>query len=260
MRIEFLTQEDSLYTLPFFEELFRISTDVDIVHVSCCPIMGERPRSQLARELLWLYGPAGFARLCSRYVASRCLSRLRRPRNARRYYSIQQLCQSYSVSFESIQNPNSEDFISQILSRGSDMIVSVACPYILKRRLLSTPPMGCINLHHALLPRYRGMMPTFWQLYNGERSVGLTIHYMTEKLDEGGCLLQETLDIDPTETLDELIRRSKKRAARSLVRVLGQLESGAPVPVTLAGKEGSYFTFPSRQQIREFHCKGLRAI
>jgi methionyl-tRNA formyltransferase len=150
--------------------------------------------------------------------------------------------------------------LAGIERRKPDLIVSIACPYILKSKLLNTPPLGCINIHHAPLPQYKGMMPTFWQLYHGERKVGLTIHYMVETIDEGQALLQENLPVEAGESLDNLIRRSKRHAAHCLTRVLRQLRSRTQSVITLDRSKSSYFTFPTQQQIREFRQRGLRVI
>ncbi len=140
--------------------------------------MGNRPRSQLLQELVKLYGPLGMTRLASRAVLSRMLGYLPLGRGAKHYYSLNQLGKAYNVECQSIDNPNSPEFIQSVKERGCDLIVSVACPYILKKQLLSLPRLGCINIHHAPLPRYKGMMPTFWQMYLGEKHVGVTIHSM----------------------------------------------------------------------------------
>src|SRR5260221_13759417 len=64
MKIEFLTQEDSLYILPFFEEfLCHCPAEFEITRISCCRAMGKRSRVQLLRELIWLYGTFGLGKL-----------------------------------------------------------------------------------------------------------------------------------------------------------------------------------------------------
>lgn len=261
MRIEFVTQEDPLYILPLFEELFTEYRDRwTVVRVSSSPTMGSRSRRKLAGDLMHLYGPAGFARLAARVAASRALGTLPRPRGARRYYSLRQLCRSFDVEYCSIGNPNALEFVSGVRSRGCDLIVSVACPYILKAELLNTPRLGCINIHHAPLPRYKGMMPTFWQMYHGEKAVGLTVHQMAARVDEGSTLLQEQLAIEPGETLDHLIRRSKRHAAHCLAKVLHGMQESCLDAVEQLQEQASYFSFPTRADIREFHRRGLRAI
>jgi len=214
----------------------------------------------MARELTALYGYWGFARLLWRVAISRLLGFQKLERQANRFFSLAQLCRAFGVDYVAVDNPNSSDFVQGIKNRNSDLIVSVACPFILKKLLLSTPPLGCINIHHAPLPRYKGMMPTFWQLYHGERTVGLTVHYMGEKLDEGDALLQESLTVEPGESLDALICRSKRQAAHCLARVLRQLATGSAERRSLNHDKGTYFTFPTVAQIREFRKRGLRAM
>lgn len=261
MRIEFLTQDDPLYILPLFEEFFRSQGgQFEVVRVSSCPTMGSRSRSKLVRELLQLYGPFGLARLLTRVAASKLMGKRRVPAGAPHYYSLRQLCWAYGAEYRDIGNPNAPEFVAEVKERNCDLIVSVACPYILKKDLLSIPRLGCINIHHAPLPRYKGMMPTFWQMYHGEKSVGLTIHKISERIDEGAALLQERLTIEPGETLDHLIRRSKRHAAHCLVKVLNNIQTGSVEPKPLDQATSSYFTFPTFDEIREFHRRGLRAI
>jgi methionyl-tRNA formyltransferase len=261
MRIELLTHDDPHYTLPFFEEFFRnYAGEFEIVHVSVCRAMGNRKRSELLRALLNLYGPVGMARLAASVACARALAMLPRTRRARRFYSLRQLCQAFDVPCDLIGNPNQPEILGQIRARKPDLILSVACPFLIKKDLLGLPPLGCVNIHHAPLPRYRGMMPTFWQMYHDERTVGVTVHYMGEKFDDGGILLQEDLAIEPGEGLDVLIRRSKRHGAHCVARVLRQIATGSQTILAPEPIEPSYFTFPTIEEIREFRRRGYRAI
>jgi methionyl-tRNA formyltransferase len=261
MRIEFLTQDDALYVLPFFQEFFEACpAEIEVLRVSSSRAMGKRPRIQLLRELLSLYGLAGSLRIGSRIIRAHLLSPMPRRRGAERYDTVAQLCRSYAVPYAVIASPNAPEFLQAARERAADAIISVACPYILGRPLLSLPSRGCINIHHAPLPRYKGMMPTFWQMFHGERSVGITIHYMSEKVDEGSVLFQDSFEIVPGESLDHLIKRSKRYGAQCMVRVLRELHAGKQRAVPLSAAEGTYFTFPTIEEIRQFHRRGLRAI
>lgn len=261
MRIEFLTQDDSLYILPFFEEfLVHYGHEFDITEISSCRIMGKRSRWELLRSLLVLYGAFGLLRLLAWTAWGWLSTLLPAKRNTRRFYSITRLCRAFDIPFCRIGNPNKQPFIEELRARKPDLIVSVACPYILKETLLSIPLNGCINLHHAPLPRYKGMMPTFWQLYHGETSVGLSVHYMAEKVDEGAVLLQDDLEIHPGESLHQLVRRSKKHAAHCVATVLRQIQTNSQNACKLDEAASSYFTFPTHKQIREFRSRGLKAI
>jgi methionyl-tRNA formyltransferase len=261
MTLEFVTQDDPLYILPFFEEFFRhYRNEFSVQRVLVSRAMGKRPRRQLLRELLVLYTPLGFLRLGARLILYRCLSALPRTTQAGRFFSLRQLCKVHGVSYEEIEDPNAQEVIDRMRGRRPNVIVSVACPYIFKGALLSVPSQGCVNIHHAPLPRYKGMMPTFWQMLNNEPAVGVTVHYMASKIDEGSALLQETLDIESGESLDSLMRRSKRHGAHCMARVLRQIADGTQRPVVLDQSQGSYFSFPKVEQMREFHRKGLRAI
>ncbi|HET8888505.1 MAG TPA: formyltransferase family protein [Candidatus Angelobacter sp.] len=261
MKIEFLTQEDSLYILPFFEEFLKnYAGDFEVARISCCRAMGKRSRLQLLKELKWLYGVTGLGKLFAQAGAAKILSTLPRSRASQRFYSIAQLAKAYGIPYERVDNPNLPEFTDALQQRSAELLISVACPYILKEKVLGIPPRGCINIHHAPLPRYKGMMPTFWQLYHGEPQLGVTIHYMAAKVDEGDALLQESLQVQPGESLHNLIRRSKRHGAHCMARVVRSLQSNEAVAVQMDHAQGSYFTFPKREEAREFRRRGLRVI
>lgn len=261
MKVVFVTQEDPIYILPFFDEFFRQNlSGVDVLGVFCCRTMGDRDRGQLFRALWCLYGTSGLLRLLARRALSTLLQYLPARRNARRFYSVGQICRTFGLAHEPIGDPNREVFRSRIAELSPDLIVSIACPYIFGKKLLSLPPLGCINVHHAPLPRYRGMMPTFWQMYRREKNVGLTIHTMTERVDGGTALLQERIAIGDGESLDALMRRTKRHAARRTLGVVRQLAQQTQTGWSLGAEEGSYFTFPTPAQMRDFRRCGFRAI
>ncbi len=101
----------------------------------------------------------------------------------------------------------------------------VAGTYILKEAVFSIPRLGSINLHSGKAPEYRGAAPAFWELYNGEREVGITIHRVATALDAGNILLQETFPLDPAPADDPLayLERYRREVLRpNGVRLLSQ--------------------------------------
>lgn len=101
----------------------------------------------------------------------------------------------------------------------------VAGTYILKESVFSIPRLGSINLHSGKAPEYRGAAPAFWELYNGEREVGITIHRVATALDAGDILLQETFPLDPAPVEDPLayLERYRRDVLRpNGVRLLAQ--------------------------------------
>jgi methionyl-tRNA formyltransferase len=251
--------DDPIYILPFFDEFFRLDREgVEVAGIFSCKTMGERGRLRLLRELLVLYGPLGLVRLVGRRLGSKIAEQL--PPSGKWFHSLPQLSRAFKIPHYDIGNPNREESRIQIAAHAPDVLVSVACPYILKDKLLSLPPRGCVNIHHAPLPRYKGMMPTFWQMYHGERQVGVTIHTMAARIDEGRALLQEQLPIVPGESLDALIRRTKRHGAHCMLKVLQQIAQGTQTALSTDEATSSYFTFPTAAEIREFRRRGYRAI
>jgi methionyl-tRNA formyltransferase len=261
MRVEMLTHDDPIYTLPFFEEFFtHYGQELGTFRIYCCRAMGKRRRWQLLKELFFLYGPLGFVRLCTSWLRARLSGILPRTSSSKHFYSFAQLCSAFAIPYEYIGSPNDPVFVAGLKDRAPDLIISVACPYVLKPSVLSVPRLGCLNIHNAPLPRYKGMMPTFWQLYHGETAVGCTVHYMVPKIDEGPAVMQSSLKIEPGESLHHLMIRCKRHGAHCMAEVIRNIENGGCEPKALDESKGSYFTFPTIGEMREFHRRGLRAI
>jgi methionyl-tRNA formyltransferase len=260
-RFAFITQEDPFYVRIFFDEfLKRWPRLEEIGAVFIAPSMGKRSVAQLARQMYEFYGPADFVRLGARYVIYKLAARLPLGRGAKRYYSITQACKAYGVPVEHIPDVNAPEFIARLRAMKPELVVSVAAPQIFREALLSVPRLGCINIHNSKLPKYRGMLPNFWQLYNGERSVGTSIHRINKSLDDGAILLQRETPITPGETLESLILRTKRQGAEIMVEAVERLLSGSLDDLPNERAESSYYSFPTKQHVTEFRRRGLRLI
>jgi methionyl-tRNA formyltransferase len=97
-----------------------------------------------------------------------------------------------------------QEFHNQLKSLRPDLIVVTAYGRILPGSVLFLPPLGAINIHGSILPKYRGAAPIQWALINGEKETGVTIMQMDEGLDTGDILLPGSIPIalqDTTSTL-----------------------------------------------------------
>lgn len=95
----------------------------------------------------------------------------------------------------SVADFHDDDCIRAVTEFSPDLGVIVGT-YILKPEIFSIPRLGSINLHTGRAPHYRGAAPAFWELFNGEERVGITIHRVAEQVDAGGILRQETFPFD----------------------------------------------------------------
>jgi len=89
---------------------------------------------------------------------------------------------------------------SALSASKADVVWVITFPWLIPSELLNFPKLGFYNFHFGLLPKYKGIDPVFWQIRMKEKEGGLTVHRMTEKVDEGPVILQEKLTIIPGET------------------------------------------------------------
>ncbi len=116
--------------------------------------------------------------------------------------------------------------------RRPDAVVVVAFGRILREPLLSLPPLGCINLHASLLPRWRGVAPAHYAILHGDTWTGVSIMRMDAGVDTGPVLAERAVPIDPEETSGELLDRLAGIGADLLLTTLRRLEAGQCVPRT----------------------------
>src|SRR5579859_2316834 len=116
-----------------------------------------------------------------------------------------------------------------------DLLVVAAYGQILSPEVLSVPPLGGINVHASLLPKYRGAAPVAWAIVHGETETGVTIIRMSVALDAGDMLAQEAIDILPDETAGELEARLSQIGARMAGDMVEKLARG-PVEGTKQDK------------------------
>lgn len=118
------------------------------------------------------------------------------------------------------ENVNTTEALDEIRQWAPDVIVVAAYGQILKPDLLELPPLGCINIHASLLPKYRGAAPINWVIANGDEETGVTIMQMDPGLDTGPMLLKKKTLIGPLETAGELHDRLAEMGAELVVDVM----------------------------------------
>ena len=121
--------------------------------------------------------------------------------------------------------------LAELKSLAPQVVVVAAYGQLLRPALLSLPPLGCVNVHASLLPKYRGAAPISWALIRGERMTGVTIMLIDETLDTGPVLLQSEIAIEPSDDAGTLQARLAMCGAETLLHALDGLESGALRPV-----------------------------
>ncbi len=121
-----------------------------------------------------------------------------------------------------------------------DVMIVVAFGQILSQEILAIPPLGCINVHASLLPKYRGAAPINWCIINGEAVTGVTTMYMDKGLDTGDMIIKNETAIGENETAGELHDRLMELGASVLSETMVILTEGKVPRIPQDDAEATY--------------------
>jgi methionyl-tRNA formyltransferase len=250
MRIFVVTQEEAVY-LPTFIDTLLQERGRDVCGMVILPeLMPNTSWARTLRDHFDLYGPGGFARLLGRYGFHRGLDYLQRLVPVPGVHSVAAAARRNGVRLYQTHSVNAPAFLDTLAQLSPDVVVSVNASQKFGKRLLAVPRWGCINVHGALLPRYRGRLPSFWVLANGEQETGATVHVMNTDLDDGPIIRQERIVIEPADTQHTIIRKTKRLGCRLLLEALELIESRRVVLFPNERARATYYSFPPRDVAR----------
>ena len=132
------------------------------------------------------------------------------------------------------------EFVKLLSDLAPDVIVVAAFGQLLPKGILEIPPLGCVNIHASLLPKYRGAAPIQYAVINGEKESGVTTMMMAEGLDTGDMLDKEVVVLDEKETGGSLHDKLSRVAAQLIVKTLSKLEKKTAVRTPQDDSEASY--------------------
>jgi methionyl-tRNA formyltransferase len=138
---------------------------------------------------------------------------------------------------ERIRRP---EIVAELAAMRADAMVVVGYGQIIPQSIIDLPPLGIVNVHASLLPKYRGAGPIQWAIANGETITGVTTMRIDAGLDTGDMLLKRETRIEPEETAIELGERLSRIGADLLVETLQGLASGSIQPVPQDSTQASY--------------------
>lgn len=130
--------------------------------------------------------------------------------------SVAELAGAHGIPVQTPEDPNVPAFVEEVRRLRPDLLFSFYYRRLLSPAILAVPPLGAINLHGSLLPKYRGRAPVNWVLVRGETTSGVTLHYMDARADHGDIIAQRAVPITIEDTALTLSRKLTA-AARSLL-------------------------------------------
>ena len=133
-----------------------------------------------------------------------------------------------------------EDQVAALRALQPEIIVVAAYGQILPESILAIPPLGCINIHASLLPKYRGAAPIERCILEGEEKTGVTTMYMAKGLDTGDVIEQSETKILPTDTGETLTNRLAEMGGQLILSTMEKLSAGTAVRTPQKEEESSY--------------------
>ena len=125
-----------------------------------------------------------------------------------------------------LQPKNIKEEYQMVLDFHPDLIITCAYGQILPAAILEYPKYGCINVHASLLPKLRGGAPIHHAIIDGYQKTGVTIMYMSLKMDAGDILTQVETAISDQDTLESLSKRLSEMGKMLLLKTLPDLLAG----------------------------------
>ncbi len=140
--------------------------------------------------------------------------------------SVADLAAKHGIPVLERRYANDEEVAERLRGLGPDLLVSSDWRTWVAPRIYGLAKHGAINIHDALLPRYGGFAPLNWALINGEREVGVTVHFMNENFDLGDIVLQRRVPVGDDDTVTDLFHKTIKLFAPMTLEAIELIDSG----------------------------------
>lgn len=258
IKVVVMTQGDRF----FIPHNIRVASEVcelaEIVEVDCKSSLDNKLGDYLRWFGFWQCAKMG-VKTVSRAVLG-IIDRVSGYRIKKGECSVKDAAEALDVPYRVINDSNDPAFVEHMREVAPDLIISYSAPQIIKAELLSVPRHGIINVHGSLLPDFRGCLPSFWYLYEQEKIGGATVHYMSEKIDDGGIIRQGSVDISDCRSMFSLISKTKKLGGELMAQAITDIAEGTVTVTPNETEKGRYYTWPTVEQARRFMKNGYRFV
>lgn len=252
MKIVIITQNEPFYLAENLRYLIDIlpkhSQIVGCVVADVSPFGKKETFLQKAKKTYDVFGLRFFIHYATKFMQSK-LDKSKQ---------VDSVLESYDITKIVLDKPiNQNESVETIKGYEPDLLISILGNQIFKEPIISLAPKGCLNLHTALLPKYRGLMPTFWVMKNDEKYTGVSVFFVDEGIDSGPIIVQEKIEIE-NRTQEELIRFTKKIGMEAIAKAVDLIEKNEVKIIENDATQKTYYSFPTREDVKEFLAKGKR--
>lgn len=251
MKIVIITQEDRFFLPDCIDVLV---SELNKRHRVCAAVVSDvspfgKKETLFAKvkKTLYIFGFSFTMRWAFRYVSAILHGK-----------SVTSVLHEHKVSIINLKRSiNFRDSLEKISDHDPDLLISIAGNEIFKRPLIDLAPQGCLNLHTALLPKYRGLMPSFWVLRFKEKHTGVSVFKVDEGIDSGPIVVQKRIEING-ESQEQLILKTKRLGVTAVLEAVVKIEKGETDFLPNNDDDMTYHSFPTRYDVNEFLRNGNR--
>lgn len=251
-------QDDAKYQPRVLDKYLREYADSTAgIHIQA-NTLGGRSLSRTALELYRIYGFRYFQWKVRHLLWSRLTARIGGLCGRVGGGTVAAVARKYGVPVHHADDVNGEPFRRLLRELGVEFIISISGTQLYREALRRQTPYGIVNCHGALLPKYRGLMPSFWTLANGEEEGGTSVHFVDAKLDNGPIVVQKRYRLHPRDTLEDVMSRGKDLGAEAIIEAVRLAESGRVELLPNDAAHASSFSMPTAADVARFKAAGHR--
>lgn len=149
--------------------------------------------------------------------------------------------ENYKIPVCCVENKMS-DYVNVIESWKPDFILVIGWYFMIPDKIMKLPGKGVAGIHASLLPKYRGNAPLVWALINGEKETGVSFFYITDGVDEGDIIKQEKIDILYSDTIKDILEKTKVASIKILKEFVPLIATGEAPKEKQDHSLATYFT------------------
>ncbi|OGH42857.1 MAG: hypothetical protein A3B53_02310 [Candidatus Levybacteria bacterium RIFCSPLOWO2_01_FULL_42_15] len=249
-RIYLILTEENLFHPHYFLGLFQKLPDKEfkIIGVTVLKEIYKKGFPYYLLEQYHLWGTLGFISIAVLSFVRNLLDKIQ----IKNTYSVQSIARIFHVPYVKIDNVNSRKHLAYLRKLNIDIIIS-SSGQIFKKNLLELPQIACINRHTALLPKYGGVLPVFWAMFYNEKEFGVSIHFMTPKVDQGNVVYQEIIPLIKNNSLFKNYILGFDKSIGPTIKALKNITSNKiEIFARFHPNEKQYFSFPTLADIKKF--------
>jgi len=178
-----------------------------------------------------------------------------------RRLGFDELSAHFALSDAPLNNINQPEGLEALRQFNPDLMVSIRFGRILRDQAIACAQSGVINLHSGLMPRYRGVMPTFWAMLAGETQIGMTLHWVLDATIDTGPIIGSTFQpCDLQASYVNNVWRLYDAGVDLMLNSISAVDKGELrqelAPANATG--GCYYSFPDTSALAEFSQQGLQ--